>query len=214
MPPTIKTRLLSSARVQTSAKTRRNNFATSDARYTPDTSCTLPASAIRDNKSAFLPAAGETSLSTAFLPRFGPNDENTHGCPLSPRCQLPLPFARNTINDGLTYLLPRVCRASEFPRKSSSVELCQGGCAASFVRLPRDTSGFVVTFCWCDEETSEKLTFEFGFDDSFGVIQFLRDMLVENKFVVDVKLWKKNEKRIWKIFKRSAHQLSIRRVYL
>ena len=50
------------------------------------TSCTLPASSIRDNKSAFLRAVAETSLSSAFLPRFGPNlhDESTHGWSLGP----------------------------------------------------------------------------------------------------------------------------------
>lgn len=210
MPPTIKTRLLSSARVQTRAKTRRNNFATSDARYTQAALFLPPLFAIINQLSS-LPR-GKLLYPRLFSHGSARTTKTPMAGPLSPRCQPPLPFARNTINDGLTYLLSRVCR--EFPRKSSSVELCQGGCAASFVRLPRDTSGFVVTLCWCDEETSEKLTFEFRFDDSFGVIQFLSDMLVENKFVVDVKLWKKNEKRIWKIFKRSAHQLSIRRVYL
>lgn len=143
MPPTIKTRLLSSARVQTSAKTRRNNFATSDARYTQAALFLPPLFAIINQLSS-LPRRkllyprlfSHGSARTTKTPMAGP---------LSPRCQPPLPFARNTINDGLTYLLSRVCR--EFPRKSSSVELCQGGCAASFVRLPRDTSGFVVTLC-------------------------------------------------------------------
>lgn len=82
------------------------------------TSCTLPASSIRDNKSVFLRAVAETSLSSAFLPRFGPNlhDESTHGWSLGPPLS---PFTPNTFNDGLTYLLPR--ERYKFLRKSATL---------------------------------------------------------------------------------------------
>lgn len=74
------------------------------------------------------------------------------------------PPCRPSLQTPSTMVLRIYCRASDtsFFEKA---QLCRRRCVASFVRVPRDTSRFVVTL-WFNKEmrgVNEKLTFQFNF---------------------------------------------------